>query len=111
LDTIVLQHSIIDPDILSLNFQNWLRSHSFNDKVIITVRTVLVTLFKLLRVFSKAFLAFLARKCLVANLVGSFCQKEGYYVDAPYHVGLLEEWMIFLLIMALGTVEPFPTYR
>ena len=72
--------------------------------MIITVWAVLVTLLELLGIFSKAFLALFAGKCLATMLGRSSLGREKV---AGYHVGLLQQLVIGLLMMTLGTVEPF----
>jgi hypothetical protein len=72
--------------------------------VIIAVWAVLVTLLELLGIFSKAFLALFAGKCLAIMLGRSSLGREKV---TGYHVGLLQQLVIGLLVMTLGTVEPF----
>jgi hypothetical protein len=61
----ILQYSIIDPNVLALNFQNRFGCHSFNYEVIIAVWAVFITFFEILCIFPEALLAVLTRKSLV----------------------------------------------
>jgi hypothetical protein len=85
LDAVIFEHAVIHACILALDAECRLGNDGFEDKVIIAVRAVLVGLLELLRVFPEALLALLA--------------GEG-------HLEGLQELMRFLLVVALGAVEP-----
>jgi len=88
LDPVVFEHSCIYTGIFAFDIECGLRRQSLDDEVVVAVRAVFVTLFKLLRVFPEAFLALLAGKG---------------------HVEFLQQRVVFLFGMAFGTVEPFAT--
>jgi hypothetical protein len=75
--------------------------------MIVAMWAVFVALLKLLGILSKALLALLAGKRLATISGGS--SSKGAKVDV-YHISLLQQFVICLLAMALGTVEPFPAY-
>lgn len=83
---IVLDHPSINPSILTLDLQGSLRSFGFKNEVVITMWTIFIAVLELFHVFPKCFLALLAH--------------EG-------HLHSTCEFMVFLLAMALCTVEPF----
>lgn len=86
LNSVILKHPSIHPNILSFHLQHRLGLLRINDEMVITVRAVLITFIPVLSFFAEAFLAFLAR--------------EG-------HFGALEEDMLLRFGVALRAVEPF----
>jgi hypothetical protein len=87
--SVVLQHPRIDSHVLSFYLQLHFRSQSINDKVVVAVRAILVTLVKFQRVFAEALFAL-------------FTGKD--------HFGLLEERVGFCFGVTFGAVEPFFTW-
>jgi len=84
---LILEHSSIHPHIVALDLQRRFGRQGINDKVIVTVGTIFITVVPILGVFSKRLSAFLADE---------------------RHVETLHERVVFCLGVALGTVEPFP---
>jgi hypothetical protein len=72
--------------------------------MIIAVWAVLIALLEFLGIFSKAFLALFACKCL-ATLLG-ISSPEGENL-AGYHISLLQKLVVLLFMMTLCTIEPF----
>lgn len=58
--TVILDETSILSNILTLNLQSGLWRLCFEDKVVVTVRAVLVTLFKLLNILAESLLALFA---------------------------------------------------
>lgn len=122
---VILQHPGVDPYILALNLQSRLRRQSIEDKVVITMRTVLITFYlslsaprrdvhgggfkpflEFLRIFPETLLAFLTRKglhrCLldfscrcIINGTNLPCPSFALGGDPPVHGGSLHSRTIF----------------
>lgn len=60
--TLILDKTSVLSNILTLDLQSSLRRLCFEDKVVVAVWAVLVTLFKLLNVLAESLFAFFARK-------------------------------------------------
>lgn len=85
-NTVILEHTVIHACIITLHLERSLWCHSFKDEVVITVRAVFVTLFKLGGIFSETLLAFLACKDHFTGL----CQL-----------------VRLLFLVTFGAIEPF----
>jgi len=64
-NSIILQHSAINPSILPLNLQHRLWRNSFENKVIVAVWAVFVTFLELFSIFPEGFFTLFAGKGLV----------------------------------------------
>ena len=76
---VIDQHPVIDSSILALKFQHRLWCLGFQNKMIVTVRAVLVTFFKFCGIFSEGLLALFADEGLAG------CVR--LRVDAGWDVG------------------------
>lgn len=86
LDTVVLEHAVVDAGVLALDAQGGLGDDGVDDEVVVAVRAVLVGLLEDLGVLAEALLALLA---------------------GERHLERLQELVRLLLVVAVGAVEPF----
>jgi len=86
LDSVILQHPGILPDILALDLQSRFGFYGIQHVVIVTMGTVLVAVFKLCGVFAEALFALFARESHVCGLL---------------------KGVIGCFAVAVGAVEPF----
>ena len=88
--TIILEHAVVYPRILSLNRYGCLGGDGIKNVVVVAMWAVLVGILKLTRILSEALLALLARE---------------------NHLEALQQLVVLLLLVALGAIEPFLATR